>query len=436
MKRNLKQLVWEALPLLLIATISINPALLNAKDESDSLKKSQQEPLKIFIDTPDYYIDFDYVRTEITFVNYVRDRADADLHILITTQWTGGRGREFTITFIGLKKFEGNNNTLKHLSHQTDTDDDIRRGLVKIIKLGLMQYAAHTSAVEGLEVSYKKSEQKEAAPQAVKDPWNYWSFRTTLQGYFSGEKSYKYNYLSGSFSANRVTEEWKIKLSLYGSYNQSQYDYSEDYSYVDIRRSYEFSSLAAKSLGKHWSIGGRASAWHSTYSNHDIVYHLAPGIEYNVFPYSESTRKLLTFQYLIGGRYAKYHEETIYLKTAETLPSQSLTISYDIKQPWGSIETYLEGANYLNDLNKYHLQIYSSIEIRIFKGLSFNCWGYLTFLRDQISLPRRGASLEEVLLRRRQLETSYDYYTSVGLSYTFGSIYNNIVNPRFGGSSS
>jgi hypothetical protein len=139
---------------------------------------------------------------------------------------------------------------------------------------------------------------------------------------------------------------------------------------------------------------------------------------------------------LIGVKHLDYHEETIYLKTSETLSSHSLTISYDIKQPWGSIETYLEGENYLNDFGKYHFQIYGSIEIRLFKGLSFNCFGYLTFLRDQVSLPRRGASLEEVLLRRRQLETSYDYYTSIGLSYTFGSIYNNIVNPRFGGSGS
>ncbi|MCI0495441.1 hypothetical protein L0Z72_10585 [candidate division KSB1 bacterium] len=414
----------------------LSPSVLNAQDQPDSLQNSQSEALKIFIDTPDSYLDFDYVRTEITFVNYVRDRSDADVHILITTQTTGGGGKEFTLAFIGLKKFEGNNNTLKHISRQTDTDDDIRRGLVKIIKLGLMSYAAHTPVVEGLEVSYKKPEEQQAAAQAVKDPWNFWTFRINLRGYFNGEKSYKSNDISNSFSASRTTEAWKIKFSLYGGYTENKYDYSDDLSYVDIRRSYEFSSLAVKSLGNHWSVGGKASAWHSTYSNHDFVYQLAPGIEFNIFPYSESTRKLIAFQYLIGIKHQDYHEETIYLKTTETRPYQSLTISYDIKQPWGSIETDLQGANYLNDFEKYHLQIFGSIDIRIFKGLSFNCFGYLTFLRDQLSLPRRGASLEEVLLRRRQLETSYNYFTSIGLSYTFGSIYNNIVNPRFGGSGS
>jgi hypothetical protein len=38
----------------------------------------------------------------------------------------------------------------------------------------------------------------------------------------------------------------------------------------------------------------------------------------------------------------------------------------------------------------------------------------------------------EVLLRLRELATEYSFDFGVGLSYTFGSIYNNVVNPRFG----
>jgi hypothetical protein len=29
------------------------------------------------------------------------------------------------------------------------------------------------------------------------------------------------------------------------------------------------------------------------------------------------------------------------------------------------------------------------------------------------------------------LQTGYAYYGSVGLSYTFGSVFSNVVNPRF-----
>jgi len=48
-------------------------------------------------------------------------------------------------------------------------------------------------------------------------------------------------------------------------------------------------------------------------------------------------------------------------------------------------------------------------------------------------LAKGEASLEEILLRRKELATEYEYSLSIGLSFTFGSIYSNVVNPRFGG---
>lgn len=406
-----------------------------AQDQPPQPESPPQEAVKIFIDTPDYFLDFDYIRTEITFVNYVRDRADADVHILITTQQTGGGGNEFTLAFIGLKKFEGQNNTLKYISKKTDTEDNIRKGLVNTIKLGLIQYVAQTTERDRLQITYKAPQESTAAVQKVKDPWNLWTFRTSVRGSFSGEKSYKYNYMSGSFAASRTTEDWKIALELDGSYQETKYDYGEEYTYTDIRRDYNLSGDIVKSLGSHWSLGFSGSAFSSTYNNTQMSISVSPGIEYSIFPYSESTRRFLTLIYKLRASHVNYIEETIYLKTKESLLSHSLSLSYDIKQPWGSIYTSLNSSEYLHDLKKYHLYLFNSLNIRIFKGLSFNMYASISFLRDQISLPRAGATLEEVLLRRRQLETSYNYWASIGLSYTFGSIYNNIVNPRFGGSS-
>ena len=34
---------------------------------------------------------------------------------------------------------------------------------------------------------------------------------------------------------------------------------------------------------------------------------------------------------------------------------------------------------------------------------------------------------------QRQLLTGYQYFFNFGINYSFGSIFNNIVNPRFGG---
>jgi hypothetical protein len=52
-------------------------------------------------------------------------------------------------------------------------------------------------------------------------------------------------------------------------------------------------------------------------------------------------------------------------------------------------------------------------------------------VKDQIYLSKGGATEEEVLLRLRQLGTDYRFFVRFGLRYRFGSIFNNVVNPRF-----
>lgn len=419
--------------LVIIFFMSFCASLLNGQNRTAEQEEIGPEGLRVFIDRANYRCDLDYIRAEITYVSYVRDPKDAHVHILITTKRTGGGGTEFTLAFIGLKQFNGNDNTLKYISHQTDTEDVVRKGLVRILKIGLMEYAAHTKAIENIEVMYTSPEKKADKPQEVLDPWNYWTFRMRLNGSGSGEKSYKYNRISSSFSASRTTEEWKLSFSIYGSYNENKYDYGDEFSYVDVRRSYDFSTLIVKSLGNHWSFGSSGFVGKSTFGNIDHEFGLAPGIEYNVFPYSESTRRELTFRYSINTSYRDYHEITIFEKTKETLLQHRLDISYDVIETWGTIGTSINALNYLHDINLYRLGLSSSFEVRIFKGFSFNMYGFLSFLRGQLSLPLREADPEEVLLRRRMLETSYDYYFSFGFGYTFGSIYNNIVNPRYGG---
>ena len=53
-------------------------------------------------------------------------------------------------------------------------------------------------------------------------------------------------------------------------------------------------------------------------------------------------------------------------------------------------------------------------------------------MKDQINLRAGEATDEEILLRQRELGTEFRYELfEFGLSYRFGSIYNNAVNPRF-----
>jgi len=88
----------------------------------------------------------------------------------------------------------------------------------------------------------------------------------------------------------------------------------------------------------------------------------------------------------------------------------------------------------LHDIDKKRIQLYANLSLRLVEGLSINFSGGVSRINDQLFLAKKGATQEEILLRRTQLATSYSYWGFIGLSYTFGAIFNNIVNPRFGDS--
>ncbi len=123
-------------------------------------------------------------------------------------------------------------------------------------------------------------------------------------------------------------------------------------------------------------------------------------------------------------------EETIFGKLQESLPSHSLEFGVRIRQPWGSLRIQLEGSQFLHDLSKYRISFDGNLAWRIYKGLSVNLSSELGIVRDQLSLPKGDVSLEDILLQQRQLATSFSVSMSVGISYSFGSIYNSIVNTR------
>jgi hypothetical protein len=129
---------------------------------------------------------------------------------------------------------------------------------------------------------------------------------------------------------------------------------------------------------------------------------------------------------------ANYEEETIFDKTSERLFSQSLTFTLYIREPWGNATTSLEGSHYFHDFSKYRFELRGNVDIRIFKGLSMDIRGSYERIHDQVNLPKGDATLDEVLLQRKELATNYNYSLSVGLRFTFGSVFTNVVNPRFG----
>jgi len=391
------------------------------------------EALRLYLDCPRFACDLDYLRTEITFVNYVRDRRDAEVYVLVSTQETGAGGTEYTLTFIGQGPLAGRADTLRYSSHPTDPDDAVRRGLARVLKLGLMRYVAGTPIADHIEIAFMAPDAGTTAPRQRRDPWNYWVFNLGARGFFNGESQQSQHNINANIGANRTTEHLKIELGLRGSSSHSRYELDSVTTYLTDTHSYGLSGLIVRSAGPHWSYGAEGGVSASTYNNYDLNARLGPAVEFNVFPYSESTRRQLTLKYSINAQYARYIDTTIYGKTQETLAQHVLEVSLDFKQPWGEAGVSLSGSQYLHDPSKVNAGIFGSVSVNIVRGLRFNVGGDYSIVRDQLALPASGATPEEILARQQQLATSYSYFMSVGLSYTFGSIYNNVVNPRFTG---
>ncbi len=389
-----------------------------------------QNPVRLFLDCQ-YECDMEFTRTEIPWVDHVRDRADADVHVLVTTRSTAASGREFTLTFIGLKEFASLGDTITVVSLESESQDVRRRTVTEAVKRGLLRYAVRRPGSEKLTVGYAATEGTAAAARA-RDRWDLWVFRTRANVYLNGEESSRSTELYGSVSANRISPDWKANISLDGNYGENRFTFQDGTKFNSYSRGYGVRQLVVKSLGPHWSAGQRASISASTFQNTKLAFRFAPAVEYNVFPYEQSTRRQLRLQYSIGATHYRYEDTTIFNRISETRGDHSLLASLDTRQQWGSISISLVGSALLDDPAKHSINLNPEFDLRLIRGLSLNLFGHVSRLRNQLYLAKGGATDEEVLLRRRQLATSYQYFVGAGLSYTFGSIYNNVVNPRFG----
>jgi len=312
---------------------------------------------------------------------------------------------------------------------QGSTEDERRRALARRIRLGLARYLARTAEGEQASLTVESSAPA-ATPRATRDRWNAWVFETEAQIALERERSSSETELDLDIRADRITEHWKTRMHIGEDYEDESFDIDGE-RITSVRRDFSGSLMQVRSLGRHWSAGLRVGAGSSTFRNQRLGIVVAPAVEYDVYPYDEATRRQLYIQYSVGGRYFRYQDTTVYFKIRETLPFESLHLSYMQKQTWGSLEAQVAGYHFLHDLGKSRINFNAGANIRIIKGLAFQLSGQYSVIHDQLYLPKGDLTREEVLLRQTQLATGYRAFLYAGLSYTFGSVFNNVVNPRF-----
>jgi hypothetical protein len=419
----------------LLAVPALLPMSIQGQQEGGDVRAGA---LTVYLECAARGCESSHYRTEINYVNWVQEVQDAQVHIIMTSSSTGS-GDVFMLDFIGREDLEGNDDQLTYSHSDTDSDFQRSQGLTGVLSVGLARYAVLAGQTGPFTVNTAEGQRDRrldlppGLQGEVEDPWDYWVFRLGGDVRFEDEDLKDEKRYSANFSANRTTEMWKVSITGRGSYTDVNGQYSSGTPYSDIRKEGSADARVFYSLAERWSVGVDGGASTSTRNNQDLGAQIGAGVEYSFFPYRDWTRRRMTLQARVYAHYFDYEEETQFNKMSETLPEGSLAWAIGFRQPWGTANLNANADAYLNDpMNLYRLSFGGRLSIRIARGLEWNIGGDISRIRDQIYIPLEDLSDEDILLGRRQLPTDSRLSINTGFSFTFGSIYNNVVNNRFG----
>lgn len=389
-------------------------------------QNAQNQTISVYIDCRTRCPE-SYIRDEINFVNFVRDQDDAQVHLLLDRQGAGSGGSEYTLTFIGGKESTGIDKTMSFFTAASDTENEQRERLIKYLKVGLMSYIGDHPVVENIFIIYDPIEM-EAEP-VIEDKWDNWVFEISADTDLEGEETESELNIEGQVTAERITPNWKTEFEIEQDYERRSF-IDDDTSRVFTTQIRSADLYVIKSLSDHWSAGFSSTIRSSTRDNTQLLTNGSLAVEYSVFPYREFITREVTFRYRLTGGFYNYDEVTIYGKTEEFLMQHQFRANLEFTQPWGEFETDVNAYAYLHDFERNRLDTEMRLNFRIFRGFSIYISGEYAWIYDQLSIPAGEITDEEQLLDLRQRFTSYSYEVRVGLEFSFGSIFNNVVNPR------
>ena len=379
-----------------------------------------------------------YYRTEIPWVTWVRDQQDANLYLIMTSQSTGGGGREYQLDAAGREEYADYEDQSFFRSLATDTQREQVDGVSHSLGLAFARFAQHAGfrdlvSLQGAQEGRVARQTQLVTSEEANDPWNLWVFNVSGNGNFSGEATSTTRRFSGSLSASRVTPTWKQSYRSSVNYNFQETNFSSGAQFKDERTDWNFNSTVVYSVAEFWSLGFTTRFARSVRQNQRLQAEIKPALEYSLFPYDEATRRSVTAFYEIGPVYYDYFELTQDAFEEETRFEQRLTLAISQRQNWGDATVSVRGSHYLHDFNRNNLRVSGNLSFRITRGLDFSLGGSYSLVADQLYLPLEELTEEQLLTGVRSAATDQRHSLFFGLTYRFGSIFNNIVNNRFPG---
>ncbi len=398
----------------------------------------------MFLDCASRNCNLGYFRAELPWVNWARLPDDSDVYVIMTSQTTGAGGREYNLDFSGAGDFEYESRFV-HRSLPTDTQREVLDELARTIGVGVLHFATLNGfldlaadfhrAADALDVASEEFDPSERilAEDEVADAWNFWVFRVGGGTEIDGEKTRRTERVDGYVSASRVTPTWKTNFRGNLNFNQRSIDLDDDDAFVDTRTDWGFSHLIAYALAGRWSVGVQGEARRITRFNQRFRVEVTPALEYSFFPYREATRRAFTIAYRAGPAHRRYIEPTAFGRMEETRWEQALELELSQRQQWGDASIRMAGSHFLHDAQLYNVSLRGDVGVRVARGVEVNAEANVSWVNDQIYLPAEGATDAEALLNLQQRSQDFNYGVEAGFSFQFGSIYNNVVNNRFGG---
>ena len=373
--------------------------------------------------------DNSFLKNEIKYINHVREQGLADIQLFIYRNRNANNGSRYSLDFIGKNKFSGKDLSLVVDTNPRFTRDEVRNALKRKIDIGLIYFLMESEISNSISISYDSINNKNESLESTSDKWKNWVFQSAGEVNFENETSRKESNIRIELDADKVTDKIKLQFDIDFERSNNKYDNNNN-TFISKRNRKSFGAKSVWSINNKWSAGFNVGASGDTYQNIDFRYYIMPAIEYSFFPYNEFVRREMVINYRIGFGYRNYIEETIYDKLEEYVYLHQLAFETRFRQPWGEIYTNLRGKTFLQEPSKNRFSLDSWFSIRVFEGLNVRFGGEIELIRDQLSLPKGNASIEDLLLQQQEIATDFRSQFRIAIGYTFGSAFNNYLNSR------
>lgn len=409
----------------LVAALSCLLAALTARAQPSSLRP------RLYLDCGRDCSDSFY-RQKLNYFDWVRDRHQADFAFSVVTQEASNGADSYTITLRQPSRPDRGDLVRVITAEPQESLANIRVKLLDA-ELRLLFDALRGTPYEST-FTLALPQRSEQVIGEVVDGWDHWVFTPELMAELEAESNYYNTKLTGEISIRRITEVSKFLSSSKLLWRRTSFTFGpeEGGTQSGSMSSVEQRLVYARSIGHHWALGAIAAGEHDEFENLKLHLRGGPVLEWNLFPYEENASRQLRFAYQAGAWYTRYFERTAFGRRHDLRPYHALSCIVDVNQAWGGIQAVLQANSFIDAPKLWRLSSGVIFALNLVAGLALQFEGEAAFIQDQIALRGRELTEPEVYLSTRELAKNFSITAQFGFSYTFGSVHNTIVNPRFG----